>query len=93
MAGTFLQSFMICLQRLDQSGSPVGADKEEKNNVSPCLTSPLRPSVGDHPPSRVGTTPSPGAGTETPHHHCSERFSPAAEACARPDGISPPNRD
>lgn len=26
MAGTFLQSFMICLQRLDQSGSPVAAE-------------------------------------------------------------------
>lgn len=66
MAGTFLQSFMICLQRLDQSGRPVGADEEEKSNVSPRLMSPPGPSAGDHPCLYTGTTPCPRAGAENP---------------------------
>lgn len=79
MAGTFLHSFMICLQRLDQSGSPVAADEEEKSNVTPCLMSPPRPAVGDRSPSHAGTALWPGAGAESPHH-CYKEYTSCNQA-------------
>lgn len=92
MAGTFLHSFMICLQRLDQSGSPVAADEEEKSNVTPCLMSPPRPTVGDRSPSRAGTALWPGAGAESPTI-ATKNTHPATELSTRPDKLSSPNRN
>lgn len=87
MAGTFLQSFMICLQRLDQSGSPVRADEGEKSDISPDLTSPPTSLVGHCPPRHVRGQSCAQDTELRPPAHCREHFS------ATTAEISPRERD